>query len=152
MVYKIICPQKIRERSLEKKEVCITARYIGGVCQNPGSQWVFLFFLFCNEGNPNRPLRGLGRAQKIYVPWSKVAKIGDGRPPTFNDGILKMGPYKPLRTWVDEFIHYYMEIMGVERPWHIFFSMSFLFGQDLVSKKRENRREESVTAWFREDR
>ena len=55
-VYKIICPQKIRERSLEKKEVCITARYIGGLCQNPGSQWVFLFFLFCNEGNPNGPL------------------------------------------------------------------------------------------------
>ena len=23
-----------------------------------------------------------------------------------------MGPYKPLRTWVDEFIPYYMEIMG----------------------------------------
>ena len=30
-----------------------------------------------------------------------------------------MGPYKPLRTWVDEFIPYYMEIMGVDRPWHI---------------------------------
>ena len=27
-----------------------------------------------------------------------------------------MGPYKPLRTWVDEFIPYYMEIMGVDRP------------------------------------
>ena len=39
--------------------------------------------------------------------------LGDGRPPTFNDGILVMGPYKPLRTWVDEFIPYYMEIMGV---------------------------------------
>ena len=30
-----------------------------------------------------------------------------------------MGPYKPLRTWVDEFIPYYVEIMGVDRPWHI---------------------------------
>ena len=29
-----------------------------------------------------------------YVPWSKVAFFGDGRPPTFNDGILIMGPYK----------------------------------------------------------
>ena len=29
-----------------------------------------------------------------------------------------MGPYKPLRTWVDEFIPYYMEIMGVDQPWH----------------------------------
>ena len=40
--------------------------------------------------------------------------IGDGKPPTFNDGNpYFMGPYKPLRDWVDEFIPYYMEIMGV---------------------------------------
>ena len=39
--------------------------------------------------------------------------LGDGCFPTFNDGILIMGPYKPLRNWVDEFIPYYMEIMGV---------------------------------------
>ena len=40
--------------------------------------------------------------------------IGDGRPPTFNDGNpYFMGPYKPLRNWVDEFIPYYMEIMRV---------------------------------------
>ena len=25
-----------------------------------------------------------------------------------------MGPYKPLQNWVDEFIPYYMEIMGVD--------------------------------------
>ena len=36
--------------------------------------------------------------------------FGDGCFPTFNDGILIMGPYKPLRNWVDEFIPYYMEI------------------------------------------
>ncbi len=36
--------------------------------------------------------------------------FGDGKNPTFNDGILIMGPYKPLRTWVDEFIPYYMEM------------------------------------------
>ena len=30
-----------------------------------------------------------------------------------------MGPYKPLRTWVAEFIPYYMEIRGVDRPWHM---------------------------------
>ena len=30
--------------------------------------------------------------------------FGDGKPPTFNDGILIMGPYKPLWNWVDEFI------------------------------------------------
>ena len=27
-----------------------------------------------------------------------------------------MGPYKPLRTWVDEFIPHFMEIMGADRP------------------------------------
>ena len=38
--------------------------------------------------------------------------IGDGRPPTFNDG----NPYNEYINpyyWVDEFIPYYMEIMGV---------------------------------------
>ena len=44
---------------------------------------------------------------------------GDGCFPTFNDGILISWVYKTLRTWVDEFIPYYMEIMGVYRPWHI---------------------------------
>ena len=48
------------------------------------------------------------------VPWSRLSLFfGDGRPPTFNDGILISWVYKPLRTWVDEFIPYYMEIMGV---------------------------------------
>ena len=41
--------------------------------------------------------------------WS----LGMGTHPTFNDG----NPYNgALRTWVDEFIPYYMEIMGVDRP------------------------------------
>ena len=31
-------------------------------------------------------------------------------------GILIMAIYIPLRTWVAEFIPYYMEIMGVDRP------------------------------------
>ncbi len=45
--------------------------------------------------------------------------IGDDKliPPLMT-GILIMGLYKPLRIWVDEFIPYYMEIMGVDRPWH----------------------------------
>ena len=40
--------------------------------------------------------------------------IGDGQliPPLMT-GILIMGPYKPLRNWVDEFIPYYMELLGV---------------------------------------
>ena len=45
----------------------------------------------------------------------KSRYIGDGHP-TFNDGILSRWVYKPLRTWVDEFIPYYMEIMEVDRP------------------------------------
>ena len=42
--------------------------------------------------------------------------IGDGRPPTFNRNPSNgyINPY----YWVDEFIPYYMEIMGVDRPWH----------------------------------
>ena len=37
--------------------------------------------------------------------------IGDKLIQPLMTGILIMGPYKPLRTWVDEFIPYYMEIM-----------------------------------------
>ena len=40
----------------------------------------------------------------------KSPYIGDGIPPTFNDGILIMGPYKPLRTWVEFPIPYHMEM------------------------------------------
>ena len=46
--------------------------------------------------------------QQPFVPWSKVAILGMVIPPLI--GILIMGPYKPLLTWVDEFIPYYMEI------------------------------------------
>ena len=47
----------------------------------------------------------------------KSRYIGDGRPPTFNRNPYNgyIHPY----NWVDEFIPYYMEIMGVDRPWHI---------------------------------
>ena len=48
----------------------------------------------------------------LYVPWSKVAFFGDGRPPTFNDGILIMGPYITPNIGLMT-IPYYMEIMGV---------------------------------------
>ena len=49
--------------------------------------------------------------------------VGDGRPPTWKIGNpYFMGPYKPLRNWVDEFIPYYVEIMGVDRPWHIWYT------------------------------
>ena len=36
--------------------------------------------------------------------------LGMGDLPPLMTGILIMGSYKPLRTWVDEFIPYYMEI------------------------------------------
>ena len=54
----------------------------------------------------------------------------DGKPPTFNDGILIMGPYKPLLNWVDEFVPYYMEIMGVYTLAHMF-SISAIFDDTL---------------------
>ena len=46
--------------------------------------------------------------------------FGHGRHPTFNRDPYNgyINPY----YWVDEFIPYYMEIMGVDRPWHIFSS------------------------------
>ena len=48
------------------------------------------------------------------MPWSRLSRFfWDGNNPTFNDGILIMGPYKPLRNWIDFPIPYYMEIMGV---------------------------------------
>ena len=77
--------------------------------------------------NPNGPrsvscdraILGISWIQYLNVPWSRLSRfVGDGKPPTFNDGILIMGPYKPLRTWVDEFIPY-GNVTGVEtRPWH----------------------------------
>ena len=50
-----------------------------------------------------------------HVPWSKVCQIGDGRPPTFNDGILISLVYKTLWNWV-EFPIPYGNVMGVDRP------------------------------------
>ena len=52
--------------------------------------------------------------KKVRAGWSELLVLGMVTPPFIgNPGILIMGPYKPLRTWVDEFIPYYMEIMGV---------------------------------------
>ena len=41
-----------------------------------------------------------------------------------------MGPYRSLGTWVDEFIPYYMEIMGVDRPDRLYLPLGGSF-QDL---------------------
>ena len=54
----------------------------------------------------------------------KSRYIGDGHP-TFNRESLQW-VYKPLRTWVDFPIPYYMEIMGVDRPDRTYIYISFL--------------------------
>ena len=67
----------------------------------------FFFFIFWSCFSLN--LKGTS-GLRIYVPWSKLVVLGMGKIPPLI-GILIMGPYKPLRTWVDEFIPYYMEII-----------------------------------------
>ena len=49
---------------------------------------------------------GINNKFSIYEPGSiNSLVLGDGRPPTFNDGNpYFMGIFSPLRTWVDEFI------------------------------------------------
>ena len=49
--------------------------------------------------------------QLLTCIWARVDQLvvlGMGDLPPLIVGILIMGPYKPLRTWVDEFIPYYM--------------------------------------------
>ena len=61
---------------------------------------------------------GVVKNSGAYVPWSRLSRFfGDGKPPTFNRNPYNgyINPY----YWVDDFIPYYMEIMGVDRPWHI---------------------------------
>ena len=54
--------------------------------------------------------------------------IGDKLIPPLMTGILIMGPYKPLRTWVDEFpIPYYMEI-----SWELIDPMAHIGIYDLL--------------------
>ncbi len=54
---------------------------------------------------------------------------GDGHP-TFNDGNpYFMGPYKPLRNWVDEFIPYYMEIISGILPIGELYATYHLLGE-----------------------
>ena len=47
----------------------------------------------------------------------KSRNIGDGHPTFTVIGNPYNGYINPY-YWVDEFIPYYMEIMGVDRPWH----------------------------------
>ena len=49
---------------------------------------------------------------RLYVPWSKVPILGMVIPP-FNRNPYNSWVYKPLRTWVDEFIPLLYGIMGV---------------------------------------
>ena len=71
-------------------------------------------------GTSNCPLRiviqkvleTLQHSHYSYEPGSiNSLVLGDGNNPTFNDGNpYFMGPYKPLRNWVEFPIPYYMEI------------------------------------------
>ena len=65
-------------------------------------------FLARTSHGMNAP--GMMKAMCARVDQLLILGMGD-LPPLI--GILVMGPYKPLRNWVDEFIPYYMEIMGV---------------------------------------
>ena len=49
-----------------------------------------------------------------YVPWSKVAFYWGWETSHLLIGILIMGPYKPLRTWVDDHPLPYGNVMGVD--------------------------------------
>ena len=53
-----------------------------------------------------------GKAGTSYVPGSKLYVLGMGDIQPFNRESLSWGPINPY-YWVDEFIPYYMEIMGV---------------------------------------
>ena len=77
-----------------------------------------------HQGGPIGPL-GFTLAFTLHVPWSRLSlcRGWDGHP-TLNDGILILGPYKPLRNWVDEFIPYYMEI-----PWELIDPIAHMFFQ-----------------------
>ena len=45
----------------------------------------------------------LGRIRTYLNQRSRLSRLfGDGKNPTLMTGILIMGPYKPLRTWVDD--------------------------------------------------
>ena len=69
---------------------------------------------------PYQPTRIQWNVNRVWFMLLKCAMvksryIGDGHP-TFNRNPYNgyINPY----YWVDEFIPYYMEIMGVDRPWH----------------------------------
>ena len=72
------------------------------------------FFLDWNEGNVCHRSEPRDPSNELRVDQLLVLGMGNLQP--LMTGILIMGPYKPLRSWVDEFIPYYMEIMGVDRP------------------------------------
>ena len=58
-----------------------------------------------------QPGEGQGGTEGIEgMFFLSIFKKKNGGGKSANWGILIMGPYKPLRTWVDEFIPYYMEI------------------------------------------
>ena len=71
------------------------------------------FFLFFH---PIQAPNGTGIFLYLHEPGSKLLVLGMGIIPPLIGNPLNgyINPY----YWVDEFIPYYMEIMGVDRPWH----------------------------------
>ena len=66
------------------------------------------------------------------VPWSKVAILGMVIPPLIGNPCNGyINPY----YWVDDFIPYYMEIMGVDRPDRTNVSTMFLLNSRYLSVK-----------------
>ena len=77
--------------------------------------------------NKNPELFIIIQVKYIYICHGQKSRFfGDGHP-TFNDGILIMGPYKPLRTWVEFPIPYYMEmsweLIDQNGTYHIFWEL-----------------------------
>ena len=59
----------------------------------------------------HHPSRFSSEPGSFSTPWS----LGMGKIQPLVGNPYFMGPYKPLRTWVDEFIPY-GNVMGVDRP------------------------------------
>ena len=72
------------------------------------------FFTFTQKPQVSTLFQGaVGGDKKYLQAYELLGLSGEKLIQPLMTGILIMRPYKPLRTWVDEFIPYYMEIMGV---------------------------------------
>ena len=102
-------------------------------------------------------LRSFFWASNICARVDQLLVLGMGDLQPLMTGILISWVYKPLQNWVDEFIPYYMEIMGVDRPDRTYIPRRFLpeIGGKLVEKvtkiqqKHHEKISEILTRWAR---